>query len=273
MQDVYDENVTVIPDGETEAQKPQSELSDDTPDGAASAEPPEGLHFSFTSEEATPPNLTSTPAAPEAYLPVYNGQPVRIDATDVDRVTALLREGMRFEQFKPQFEALKRMSVAAGYNRPEDLIDGLSKAVDAEAYEALLEETGGNETLAHEVMEGRRLALSVAQKHAPDGEKAAGESRAARLASEYGELKSLCPDAPTFGDLPQSVVESAAFGERSLADAYLRFMQAERLKAIEAEKAAASASRAATGSLADTATEDGTSKESRSFQSVFMQAL
>ena len=85
MQDVYDENVTVIPDGETEAQKPQSANADDTPDGAASAEPPEGLHFSFSSEEATPPSPTSIPAAPEAYLPVYNGQPVRIDATDVDR--------------------------------------------------------------------------------------------------------------------------------------------------------------------------------------------
>ena len=273
MQDVYDEEFAVHPDGEIEDNQPQSEPSDDTPADTESAVPAEGLHFSFEPEEELPPKPANANVAPEAYLPVYNGQPVQIAANDVERVTALLREGMRFEQFKPQFEALKRMSVAAGYRRPEDLIDGLSKAVDADAYEALLAETGGNETLAQEVMEGRRLALSVAQGRLPDEEKVASETRAARLASEYGELKTLCPDAPSFGELPKTVVESAALGERSLADAYLRFMQEERLKTIAAEEAAANASRAATGSLADGTTEDDTSRESRSFQSVFMQAL
>ena len=273
MQDVWNEEFAVHPDGEIEETMPQSEHSDDTPADTGSTVPAEGLYFSFPSEEAVPPNPTDEPTAPDAYLPVYNGQPVRIEANDVDRVTALLREGMRFEQFKPQFEALKRMSVAAGYKRPEDLIEGLSKAVDADAYTALLEETGGNETLAQEVMEGRKLALSVAQGRIPDSEQVAGESRAARLANEYGELRTLCPDAPSFGNLPKAVVESAAFGEHSLADAYLRFMQAEKLKVEKAEKAAQTASRAATGSLADGATENGASNESRSFRSTFMQAI
>ena len=273
MQDVYDEEFTVCPDGEIEENTKQSATADDTPAGEVSAVPTEGLHFSFAPEEELPPKPTQANDAPDAYLPVYNGQPVRIAANDVERVTALLREGMRFEQFKPQFEALKRMSVAAGYRRPEDLIDGLSKAVDANAYEALLAETGGNETLAKEVMEGRRLALSVAQGHMPDSDKVASETRAARLATEYGELKTLCPDAPTFGELPKTVVESAALGERSLADAYLRFMQEEKLKTIAAQEAAAKASRAATGSLSANTTEDDVSRESRSFQSVFMQAL
>lgn len=271
--DVYTEEFDVNPDAKIEDTTPQSAEADDTPVETDSPVPAEGLHFSFPSEEELPPISTDETAPPDAYLPVYNGQPVRVSSNDVERVTTLLREGMRFEQFKPQFEALKRMSVAAGYRRPEDLIDGLAKAVDADAYEALLAETGGNETLAQEVMEGRKLALSVAQGRVPDGETTARESRASRLANEYGELKTLCPDAPSFGDLPQSVVESAALGERSLADAYLRFMQEERLKQIAAEKAAAQAATATTGSLAGSVPDDGTSNESRSFQSVFMQAL
>jgi len=270
MQDVFNEEFDVNPDTMIEDNTPQSALADDTPVDTDSTVPAEGLHFEFPSEEEISPNPTEERSAPEAYLPVYNGQPVRVDATDVERVTTLLREGMRFEQFKPQFEALRRMSVAAGYRRPEDLIEGLSKAVEADAYAALLEETGGNETLAQEVMEGRRLALSVAQGRVEDADTTASQSRAARLAAEYSELKTLCPDVPSFGDLPKAVVESAALNERSLTDAYLRFMQEEKLKADAAAKAAQKASAAATGSLAASQAEEGTSKESHSFESVFM---
>ncbi len=275
MQDVFNEEFDVNPDAKIEDTTPQPASADDTPAATDSPVPAEGLHFSFPSEEAVPPPATDAPAAPDAYLPVYNGQPVRVEANDVERVTALLREGMRFEQFKPQFEALRRMSIAAGYRRPEELIDGLSKAVDADAYAALLEETGGNEALAQEVMEGRRLALSVAQGkgESANADETASQTRAARLAAEYAELQTLCPDAPLFGELPKTVVESAALGERPLTDAYLRFMQEERLKALAAQQAEKKAAASATGSLATTQAEDGTSKESRSFQSVFMQAL
>lgn len=272
MQDVMNEEFDVNPDTMIEEPTPQSASADDIPAGADSPVPAEGLHFSFPSEEELPPTPTE-PTAPDAYLPVYNGQPVRVEATDVERVTALLREGMRFEQFKPQFEALRRLSTAAGYRRPEDLIDGLARAVDDNTFEALVEEAGGNETLAREVMEGRKLALSVAQGRMSPPEKAASETRAARLANEYGELKSLCPDAPSFGGLPSSVVESAALGERTLTDAYLRFLQAEHLKEQAAADAASKAAGSTTGSLSGSAPDDGTSRESRSFQSVFMQAL
>ncbi len=273
MQDVLNEEFDVNPDAKIEEYTPQPASADDTPDDTASPVPPEGLHFSFPSEEELPPASTNAPAVPEAYLPVYNGQPVRVDAGDVERVTMLLREGMRFEQFKPQFDALKRICVAAGYKRPEDLVDGLSRAMDATAYEALLDETGGNEALAHEVMEGRRLALSVAQNRADTAQAAPAENRATRLAAEFSELRELCPDAPSFGELPQTVVESAALGERSLADAYLRFMQQEKLREIAAATAASSAAAASTGSLSASVPDDDSSRESRSFQSGFMQAL
>ncbi len=272
MQDVINEEFDVYPDTNIEDSTQQPAFADDTPADTDSPVPAEGLHFSFPSEEELPPNPIQT-AVPDAYLPVYNGQPVRVEANDVERVTALLREGMRFEQFKPQFEALRRLSTAAGYRRPEDLIDGLSEAVDANTFEALVEEAGGNEMLAQEVMEGRKLAMSVAQSRMPKAEKAASETRAARLASEYGELKSLCPDAPSFSELPSAVVESAALGERPLTDAYLRFLQAEHLKELAAADAAKKAAGATTGSLSHSAPDDGTSRESRSFESVFMQAL
>lgn len=273
MQEVKNEEFDVNPDNEIEETTPQSAEADNTPADGESTLPAEGLHFSFPTEEAFPPIQTDETAPPEAYLPVYNGQPVRVEAKDVERVTTLLREGMRFEQFKPQFEALRRMSLAAGYRRPEDLIDGLAGAVDANTYAALLEETGGNETLAREVMEGRKLAMSVAQGRVPDADKAASKTRAARLADEYGELKTLCPDVPSFGELPETVIESAALGERTLTDAYLRFAQAERLKEAAAAAAAEKAAAASPGSLSSSAPDTESSRESRSFASGFMQAL
>ena len=66
----------------------------------------------------------------EVYLPVYNGTPVPIRADDRERVTALLREGLRFEQFLPQFETLRRMSAAAGFRRPEELIEQLQHTAE-----------------------------------------------------------------------------------------------------------------------------------------------
>lgn len=87
MQDVLNEEFDVNPDAKIEEYTPQPASADDTPDDTASPVPPEGLHFSFPSEEEIPPASMNAPAVPEAYLPVYNGQPVRVDAGDVERVT------------------------------------------------------------------------------------------------------------------------------------------------------------------------------------------
>ena len=274
MEDVYEPSEQANPGSDIEEAFTKSATADDTPGSAPSGDVPEGLHFDFAPDETAPsPGATDRPTAPETYTPVYNGQPVPIRADDTERVTALLRQGMRFEQFEPQFEELRRLSVAAGYHRPEELIEQLGKALDARTFDKLLEECGGNRALASEVMEARRQAASkalTAPKPIPEAERR--QQRNERLAREYRELTRLCPDAPGFGDLPPEVLRAAVQDDASLTDTYLRFMQRERLLTEQAKASAQKARAASTGSLYAQAEEEA-SDASRSFMTGFMRNL
>ena len=274
MEDVYELSEQATPGSDTEELSAQSASADDTPESAPPGDALEGLHFEFASEEAPPPaDATDRPTMPEAYTPVYNGQPVRIRADDTERVTTLLRQGMRFEQFEPQFEELRRLSVAAGYHRPEELIEQLSKALDARTFDRLLTETGGNRALASEVMEARRQAAAKAlAAPKPVSESERRQQRNERLAREYRELTKLCPDAPAFGKLPPEVLRAAVQDDASLTDAYLRFAQTQRVLAEQAKTAAQKAHAASTGSLYAQAEEDA-SDASRSFLTGFQRNL
>lgn len=274
MEAMFDLSEQAIPGSEIEDMPTQSAPADDTPDPSPSRDASEGLHFEFASDD-TPPSADATdrPTAPETYTPVYNGQPVPIRADDTERVTALLRQGMRFEQFEPQFEQLRRLSVAAGYHRPEELIEQLGKALDARTFDKLVEESGGNRALASEVMEARKQAAAkalAAPRPVPDAERR--QQRTERLAREYHDLTKLCPDAPAFGQLPEEVLRAAVKDDASLTDAYLRFAQRQRLLAEQAHASAQKARAASTGSLYAQA-EEVASDASRSFMTGFQRNL
>ena len=274
MEDVFDLSEQATPGSDIEEPTTKSASADDTPETPPSGGISEGLHFDFASEETAPSSdATDRPTAPEVYTPVYNGEPVRIRADDTERVTALLRQGMRFEQFEPQFEQLRRLSVAAGFHRPEELIEQLGKALDARTFDKLTEETGGNRALAAEVMEARRQAADkalAAPKPLSDAEQQ--HRRNERLAREYHELTRLCPDVPAFGDLPPQVLRAAVKDDASLTDAYLRFAQAQRVLTEQAKASAQKARAASTGSLYARADEDA-SDASRSFMTGFQRNL
>ena len=274
MEDVFDLSEQATQGSDIEETPTQSASADDTPETPPPGDVPEGLHFEFASDETAPSAAaTDRPTAPEVYEPVYNGQPVRIRADDTERVTALLRQGMRFEQFEPQFEELRRLSVAAGYHRPEELIDQLSKALDARTFDKLLEETGGNRALASEVMEARRQAATKAlTAPKPVSEADRQRERNERLAREYRELTKLCPDVPAFGKLPTEVLRAAVQDDASLTDTYLRFMQRERVLTEQAKASAQKARAASTGSLYAQAEEEA-SDASRSFLTGFQRNL
>ncbi|MBR3289792.1 MAG: hypothetical protein IKI63_03325 [Clostridia bacterium] len=273
MEDIFDLSEQATPGSEIEDAPTQSAPADDTPESTPPGHDSEGLHFEFAPEETPPSPDAPKPTVPEAYSPVYNGQPVRIRADDTERVTALLRQGMRFEQFEPQFETLRRLSLAAGYHRPEELVEELSKALDAGTFQRLLEECGGNRALASEVMEARRQAADKAlASPKPLSEADRQQQRTERLAREYHELTRLCPDVPAFGKLPPEVLRTAVQDDKSLIDAYLRFEQTQRLLRQQAQKSAQKARAASTGSLYDQA-EDAPSDASRSFLTGFQRNL
>ena len=273
MEDVYELSEQAIPGSESEDLTTQSAPPDDTPASSPPGDVPEGLHFDFAPDETPPSPGADRPAVPEVYTPVYNGQPVRIRADDTERVTALLRQGMRFEQFEPQFERLRQLSLAAGFHRPEELIEQLSGALDARSFDKLLAETGGNRALASEIMEARRQAVKTAlAAPKPPTEAERRQQRNERLAREYHELTKLCPDVPAFGKLPPEVLRTAVQDDASLTDTYLRFAQTERVRAQQAQAAAHKAQAASTGSLGGQ-TEDMPSDASRSFVTGFQRNL
>ena len=242
--------------------RPDETIPTDTPQAAAAADVPSVPPSGGADEGSAPAEPAGTvPSAgggdtegaagaesgetAEVYLPVYNGTPVPIRADDRERVTALLREGLRFEQFLPQFETLRRMSAAAGFRRPEELIEQLQHTAEEEEYRELLARTGGDEALAREICTLRRERQ---QGYAPEVPPEP-ETPVDRLAAEYEELQRAIPDAPSFAALPDTVIREACAGTHTLLDGYLRFAERERQLRREADAAAQAAATCAAGSL------------------------
>ena len=275
MQDVLFSAVDANPGVRIDESTPQSAReADDTPalafpDGEAEGGSGSAAAQAIQPQEADGTPTETRPADGTVYYPVYNGQPVAIRADDTERVTALLRQGLRFEQFLPQFEMLRRMSRAAGMHRPEELVEKLQEAAQAEEYRELLEAAGGNEELAAEVMEHRRLARE--QKDAPTS-KAQPVSTAQRLAEEYGELKRLVPHAPAFSALPDEVVRQAVTEGLPLLQCYLLHEQREQALRDRARQEAQAAAETSTGTLRGLP-EEGDSPAGESFRKAFRNRL
>lgn len=69
------------------------------------------------------------------------------------------------------------------------------------------------------------------------------------LANQYIMLKKEMPDAPAYGDLPDSVIIESAEGKRDLYSAYLCYLHKEKMKIDAAKKTQSAASGASSGKM------------------------
>ena len=224
------------------------------------------------SAEGSPvPDADTTTASAEpanVYLPVYNGEVVRVEAGDTQRVTGLLQMGLRFEQFSPRFEQLKTIGRALGCSNPEDAVAFLAQALEDAQYEGILQEVGGNEAIAKELL-AARTATPAAQEPA---EPTVADLLNARLADEFAALAAAYPEAADWDKLPDSVLQEAAETGRTLTDCWLQYQHDQQTR-IDAVKAAAeSASAGSIGSLRSLP-DNGVEAASQSFLAGFRSRL
>ncbi|MBP3936791.1 MAG: hypothetical protein IK954_04305 [Clostridia bacterium] len=219
-------------------------------------------------EVNTPTDADNRPAEAESgvYLPVYNGEVVRVQADDTQRVTGLLQKGLRFEQFSPQFERLKTIGRALGCSRPEQAVEKMAEALEEVQYEELLKEVGGNEAAARELLAARHAPITEAAE--ADGQALMNE----RLTEEFLALKAAYPEVGDVDSLPESLWRQAAESGRSLTECWLAHAYAQQRRVGQAQQAAAAASAVAVGSLRSIP-EDGVTATSRSFLQGFRSRI
>lgn len=212
-------------------------------------------------------DTTAAEAAPaDVYLPVYNGEIVRVEAGDTQRVTGLLQKGLRFEQFAPQFERLKTIGRALGCSKPEEAVEYIAMALEQAQYEGILQEVGGNEAIAKELL-AARSALPQ-DKPEPDAAALLNE----RLADEFLALKAAYPEAGDWDKLPDRVLQQAAQSGRSLTDCWLQYRHDQQMRIDDAKTAAARAAAGSVGSLRSMP-DTGVEAASRSFLAGFRSRL
>ena len=224
------------------------------------------------SAEGLPAPETDTTAAQAetagVYLPVYNGEIVRVEAGDTQRVTDLLQMGLRFEQFSPRFEQLKTIGRALGCPHPEDAVAILAQALEDAQYEGILQEVGGNEAVARELLAARTAKPSGP----PPEEPTAAELLNRRLAEEFTALAAAYPEAADWDALPDSVLRAAAESGRTLTDCWLEYRHGEQARIAAVKTAAQSAAAGSVGSLRSLP-DNGVEAASQSFLAGFRSRL
>lgn len=178
----------------------------------------------------------------------------------VEEAEPLVRQGLKWDSFQPQYDKLNYLAVANETSVPE-LIEKLISGFDDVQFNQFLEEAGGNEALAKRLMDGYKLERESKYNNfkqtestkEKETEQAKETELTNRIASGFVELQKEMPDKFTkITDVPKQVIEMAADKKIPLLDAYLRFERAEskRLQAIELKTA--EAQKSSLGSLSDT---------------------
>ena len=220
-------------------------------------------------EVNTPTEAAQRPAEQAesgVYLPVYNGEVIRVQADDTQRVTGLLQKGLRFEQFSPQFEQLKTISRALGCSRPEQAVEKVAAALEELQYEELLQEVGGNEAAARELLAARHAPIAEA------AERSAPIILNERLADEFLALRAAYPEVGEVDSMPEELWRQAAESGRTLTECWLAHAYAEQKQIGQAQQAAHAAAVGAVGSLRSLP-EDGMTATSRSFLQAFRSTI
>lgn len=201
-------------------------------------------------EETAPSGAAS--GAPDAYTPIYNGEMVRIDASDAEKVTDLLQKGMKLEACAPMLADLRALAAAADFQSPADLVHTLLDTYEKNQYQEM-KRKGYEEADAQKLLETRRRErqekLRQQDQQEEQAQQKARQTLEERLAEQYAALKDEIPDVPAFDKLPRPVVENAVQKGISLFESYLRFERAEQKRVREAEESGKAAAAASAGEL------------------------
>ena len=194
---------------------------------------------------ATPAQEDAEPEAQPFALSVrYKGEDVNLTAEEAKE---------QVERGRMYHEKLHRLASDCGKD-VKTFINDLYKASEDATYNRLLEEAGGNESIAKRLLELEQQKQNAAYKKAREEEKAAEQaakdSLNDRLASDFIELQAEFPEYGKFSDLPKAVVKMAVDKNISLYDALLRHERAESKKIDTAKQQQAQAAAASVGSQA-----------------------
>ena len=191
----------------------------------------------------------------------------------------LVEMGLKWDSFRASHDKLRYLAEAHGQTVGQ-LIDGLMLSSDKRLYRQLVEECGGNEMAANQLLEGkkaerqRRCEQSRAEEQQREQQEEI-EQRGQwqqRLAEEYRILETEVPGRfARFSDVPDAVLALAAQENIPLLDAYLRteYRDMQRRNHERAQQEAAAAR--STGSLGGA--HNLPAPELDSFEQAFYQAL
>ena len=174
------------------------------------------------------------------------------------------QKGMKYESLEPYLARLRFMGQQTGQSL-EKVLEGMYQASEDLARKKILDEAGGNQTLADRLMEARRLKNKAAFDAMLADDKKAAESEIAdnnqRLAGEFKDLNAEFPAIANIEDVPQSVIKSALRSGRDLLSEYLRYQHTESKRVKQAETQKATAAKASAGSQASGTGPSDTSPE------------
>lgn len=150
-------------------------------------------------------------------------------------------------------------SMGKGVN---EVLSFLIDANDKKRKAELLEEVGGNEAAAEELLATRTAKIQKAVEDMIASEKAEQErdeqDLSDRLAKDFGELSQEVPEFKAINDVPKAVVNEAIKKNISLYDAYLRYERKQKQSVEKAQKQAESIKQSTNGSLSSAEKASGT---------------
>lgn len=254
---------TQTPNAGEPADVPAEDTTIESAEGQASNGAPP-LSGTPTGEEATEPDDAGetegertekdadVPVVPDAYTPIYNGEVVRIEASDTEKVTTLLQKGMKYDSCAPMIADLRALAAAADFKTPAELVHKLLENYEKSQYDAM-KKKGYEEEHVQKLLDTwrreRQEKIAEQDRQEEQAQLKARQTLEEKLAAQYADLKSEIPDVPAFDKLPRQVVENAVQKGMSLFESYLRFERAEQKRIQEAQESERAASAASAGNL------------------------
>lgn len=163
-------------------------------------------------------------------------------------------KGLLYDELTPMLDKLRLMATGCNKSLPE-MVDELMESRDTARLQQLMAETGGNEDIAKRLLKAeqdeRQRTFERQKAETATAEKSHREQLTQRLAAEYVEAAKEFPELKEFGDIPESVVNTAIRSGIHLMDAYGRWRRAEDRKIGAAKETAAKAAASSTGSQKD----------------------
>lgn len=255
--------------------QPEAEADIETADGESAAEEiqldtaDEGEPTSNPEPEGEGGTESGTEAAEEPTVSVKFNREFKTLSME-DAVT-FAQKGMKYDSIAPMLETLKRIAAADGKTLNE-LVEHLNTSYEQRVYDSLLEECGGNESVAQRLFAAEKAKNKQAYEdmvaNELQSERDDEESVTQRMAESFAELKAEFPQFDQFKDVPNAVLKEAVTKGIPLLDAYLRYQHRESIRAGAVASRQAAAAKASTG-----AQNNGTISEEDAGINAFVRGL